>query len=439
MSLSTAAESAVSACLPVRLSFRDVYRSNYTYVWRSLLRLGVADATVDDAVQDVFIVVHRKLDDFEGRAAVRTWLFAIARRVAMRYRDRARRNAVDDEAEPETETSSVDRPDDALSRAEALRRLQFWLDELDDDKRAVFVLSEFEQMRAPEIADTLGVNLNTVYARLRAARLHVTRRARRHENLEGYRPLLRHHSSARKPSTAQRRHAWLVLSGKLGLAKTAVVTGTGLASGGLLTKLAVAASLVGGGTLAATAISGPAKDPAPVVASIGAVDTSDAPAKRRGTASRIVEEEEPSEHPLMVPPQPADAQTPDPVELAPSLQRRLDGAKVGRAGAKAPTNAPKATATVLSEASKPDPFATELTLFEQAKVAARRGETSRALALLARYKSEFPRGSFSIEAAALKVRTLCSGGRTDAARKEASAFGKRHPASKLVDPENPCG
>lgn len=437
MSLSTAAESAVSACLPIQLSFRDVYRSNYTYVWRSLLRLGVADATVDDAVQDVFIVVHRKLEDFEGRAAVRTWLFAIARRVAMRYRDRARRNAVDDDAEPETESANFGRPDDALSRAEALRRLQYWLDELDDDKRAVFVLSEFEQMRAPEIADTLGVNLNTVYARLRAARLHVTRRARRHENLEGYRPLLRHHSSARKPTPAQRHHAWLVLSGKLGLGKAAVITGTGLASGGLLTKLAVAASLVGGGSLAAAAIGSQSDDPAPVVASAGAIDTIDAPRGARGVASRIAEDEEPSEHPLMVPPQPPDAAAAEPVELAPSLQRRLDGAKSAR-GTKA-ARTPKATATVLSETSKPDPFATELSLFERAKVAARRGETTQALTLLRRYKSEFPRGSFSIEAAALRVRTLCADGRTDAARKEAAAFGKRNPSSKLVDPENPCG
>jgi RNA polymerase sigma-70 factor (ECF subfamily) len=79
-------------------SFRDVYRAHHAYVWRCLLRLGVDDAAVDDAVQDVFIVVHRKLDDFEGRAQIKTWLFAIARRVALRYRDRAKRKQHDDES-----------------------------------------------------------------------------------------------------------------------------------------------------------------------------------------------------------------------------------------------------------------------------------------------------------------------------------------------------
>ncbi|MEZ5243449.1 MAG: RNA polymerase sigma factor, partial [Acidimicrobiales bacterium] len=85
-SLGTAAESSVHLALRRKRrppSFRDVYRAHHAYVWRCLLRLGVDAATVDDAVQDVFIVVHRKLDDFEGRAAVKTWLFAIARRVAL--------------------------------------------------------------------------------------------------------------------------------------------------------------------------------------------------------------------------------------------------------------------------------------------------------------------------------------------------------------------
>ena len=55
--------------------------------------------------------------------------------------------------------------------AEALRQLDALLDELDEDKRVVFVLAELEQMSVPEIAQTLNVNVNTVYSRLRAARM----------------------------------------------------------------------------------------------------------------------------------------------------------------------------------------------------------------------------------------------------------------------------
>jgi RNA polymerase sigma-70 factor (ECF subfamily) len=61
-------------------------------------------------------------------------------------------------------------PDDQTAQAEGVRLLHKLLDELDDEKRAVFVLAELEQMSAPEIADAISVNLNTVYARLRAAR-----------------------------------------------------------------------------------------------------------------------------------------------------------------------------------------------------------------------------------------------------------------------------
>jgi len=57
-----------------------------------------------------------------------------------------------------------------VTRAEEVRLLHRILDRLDDDKRAVFVLAELEQMTAPEIAEALSVNLNTVYSRLRAAR-----------------------------------------------------------------------------------------------------------------------------------------------------------------------------------------------------------------------------------------------------------------------------
>jgi RNA polymerase sigma-70 factor (ECF subfamily) len=155
-----------------------VYRAHHAYVWRCLLRLGVDDAAVDDAVQDVFIVVHRKLDDFEGRAQIKTWLFAIARRVALRYRDRAKRKQHDDESSEEP-MSPTGNPDAALSHNEALRRLQDWLDELDDDKRAVFVFYEIEELAMSEVAEVVDCPLQTAYSRLRAAREHVEAAARR--------------------------------------------------------------------------------------------------------------------------------------------------------------------------------------------------------------------------------------------------------------------
>jgi RNA polymerase sigma-70 factor (ECF subfamily) len=147
-----------------------IYDAHFRYVWRCLRSLGVNDAALDDAVQDVFIVVQRKLSSFEGRSELATWLYGIALRVARRYRARARA-----EMAPRAELDAVDVPDgvDAESQLEHSERLVLArraLDALDDEKREVFVLSQVEQMSAPEIAAIVGVPVNTVYSRLRAAR-----------------------------------------------------------------------------------------------------------------------------------------------------------------------------------------------------------------------------------------------------------------------------
>lgn len=164
-------------------AFEDVYEEHFEFVWRSVRRLGVPDAAVDDAVQDVFVVVHRRGSEFEGRSSVRTWLFGIVVHVARAYR---RRKSLDAVADPDTlEDSGRRGPQAAAEAAEAMRVLYEVLDTLDDDKREVFVLMELEEMTAPEAADVLSVKLNTVYTRLRAARrdvdAEVQRRAARDE------------------------------------------------------------------------------------------------------------------------------------------------------------------------------------------------------------------------------------------------------------------
>lgn len=163
-------ERAAPAVTPApTLCFETVYEEHFDFVWRSLRRLGVRDALIDDAAQDVFVVVHKRLGDFEGRSSVKTWLFGVALRVARNYRRTAQRR--DAEALPETvaDTHSPG-PHEATAQAEAVRTLHALLDSLSDDRRAVFVMMELEQMSAPEVADALGVNLNTVYSRLRKAR-----------------------------------------------------------------------------------------------------------------------------------------------------------------------------------------------------------------------------------------------------------------------------
>jgi RNA polymerase sigma-70 factor (ECF subfamily) len=166
--------------------FAAVYEQNFDFVWRSLRRLGVPEASMDDAAQDLFIVVHRRLGEFAGRSSVRTWLFGIALRVAGDYRRRLRRKGAPlrplPDALPDTTRPG---PYEDLARREAARVLDGLLDALDDAKRAVFVLAELEQMTAPEIAEVLDVNVNTVYSRLRAARADFERAVARLQSRSG--------------------------------------------------------------------------------------------------------------------------------------------------------------------------------------------------------------------------------------------------------------
>src|SRR5262249_49177614 len=136
---------------------------------RGLKSLGVRDYALDDAVQDVFVVVHRRLAEFERRSSVRSWVFGIAIRVAHDYRRRERRKGGLEPLDFEVVDNARD-PHEEAAKAEALRELAIVLESLDDAKREVFVLAELEQLTAPEIAEALGVNVNTVYSRIRAAR-----------------------------------------------------------------------------------------------------------------------------------------------------------------------------------------------------------------------------------------------------------------------------
>jgi RNA polymerase sigma-70 factor (ECF subfamily) len=152
--------------------FDTVYAQNVGFVWRVLRGMGVSDALVEDAVQDVFVVVHRRLAEFDGRHSIRTWLFAIAYRVARDHLRRARRVRNQDPLEHQLKDVAP-MPDESAERSEALRVLSQLLGALDDEKRAVLVLTEIEGMTAQEIADATGVRLNTVYTRLRRARLQL--------------------------------------------------------------------------------------------------------------------------------------------------------------------------------------------------------------------------------------------------------------------------
>jgi len=159
---------------PTDLTPRRLYDSHFSFVWRNLRRLGVPDAIIEDAAQDVFLVVHRRWDSFDARwSSVETWLFGILMRVARNHRRSLRRRAW---AIPSTGDvvevvpSPAAGPAELVARREAVALLDRLLDSLDEEKRAIIVLVDVEQMSVPQAAESLEVNLNTAYWRLRTAR-----------------------------------------------------------------------------------------------------------------------------------------------------------------------------------------------------------------------------------------------------------------------------
>jgi RNA polymerase sigma-70 factor (ECF subfamily) len=158
------------------LDFSAIYDEHFAFVWRTARRLGVPEAAADDVVQDVFLVVHRRLHDYDGVTPVKYWILGmVVRVVAGHRRTFARKQSRDvphavDRDGAETLLSPDPAPVEQAEQAEALRLVVMLLDELDADKREVLVLAQFEEMSAVEIGACLGLNVNTVSGRLRAAR-----------------------------------------------------------------------------------------------------------------------------------------------------------------------------------------------------------------------------------------------------------------------------
>jgi RNA polymerase sigma-70 factor (ECF subfamily) len=153
------------------LSFAEIFRDHASFLWRAAVGLGVPESDADDLCQEVMLVVHRKLPTFDGRA-LKSWLYGICLRVCSDYRRsaRVRRERPTDQLPDSTLLPT--QPEDVDARRAELR-LRRVLDDLDDDKRAVFVLFEIEQLTLREIAEATDTPIQTVYSRLQAARAHV--------------------------------------------------------------------------------------------------------------------------------------------------------------------------------------------------------------------------------------------------------------------------
>jgi RNA polymerase sigma-70 factor (ECF subfamily) len=173
-------------------AFEDIYRDQFGFVWRGVRALGVADEAIDDVVQEIFVIAHQKLPEFEGRSQVRSWLSGILLNVVRHHRRtdyRKRPHVLSREAPTDVETlpATAGSPHDIAVAHEATLLLERILDDLEEKKREILVLAELEELPIPEIAEILGLNVNTVYSRLRLARQDFERFAARYRARERWR------------------------------------------------------------------------------------------------------------------------------------------------------------------------------------------------------------------------------------------------------------
>jgi RNA polymerase sigma-70 factor (ECF subfamily) len=148
---------------------RAIYVDQLAYMMGTLRRLGVHERDLEDVTHDVFVTVHRRLEGYDRARPIRPWLFGIGYRAASDYRKlaRHRREDMDHEIDAPDTTQPVDETLD-LEKKRAL--LLAALQDVELERRAVLLMHDLDGIGIPEVAEQLGIPLNTAYSRLRLAR-----------------------------------------------------------------------------------------------------------------------------------------------------------------------------------------------------------------------------------------------------------------------------
>lgn len=384
-----------------------LYREHHAFVWRVLRRCGVPEADLDDAVQDTFLVLVRRLDDFDGRAAITTWLYAVAVRVAStRRRSHTREDARRRTAGAGVHATRAIDPEAELSRVEAAHVLDELLEELDDSKRTVFVLAELEGVRVPEISRILGVNVRTIHSRLRLARERFgAALQRRHARDDGRARRARWTvqrlaaAADERPAPARRKAVAAGLLAEIGRGTMPALPGWQALTIAaptpflvpLAATLAIGGAVLGVGALAAAPRERPAVQ-----------------ADRERAPTRANEPTRPASTPAVVTPDLADlgdAPEASTASAAPQPEVRTPDVRGPDASASRP-RARRPTSTLGEETQ----------LLEEARTALARGDADAALRALDRHADRFPAAELADEARSTRLRALCRAGRSDDAR-----------------------
>lgn len=386
-----------------------LFRAHFEFVRRVLRRCGVTEANLDDAVQEVFLVVHRRIDDFEGRSSETTWLYAVAVRVASTLRRSAsREQARREKAGAQMHSVSEADPERELSRSEAAALLDRLLDELDTTKRTVFVLAELEGVPVPEIAQIMEANVRTTHSRLRLARKRFNDALQRHHAQESGRVTrssvraLARRSEPAPVEAGRARAAWAAVVVRISDGATPMAiawtgAGTAATTSGFWLPFALTVGLGAGGLGVAAVVAEP--DPVPAEPSV---------------AARIPRETTPAAK--LPPPSIARpvAQTP-----AAPIPPEVDVARPAATPVEPKVRKPKRRRAAEAPAVTASTLEAETALLEAARGKLRDSNPKAALLLLDQHKTHYAKGLLAAERRVTRVKALCLAGRVDEAEQVA--------------------
>ncbi|MBX7081975.1 MAG: sigma-70 family RNA polymerase sigma factor [Nannocystaceae bacterium] len=387
--------------------FHALYRANYGFVWHTVRRFGVDDAGVDDALQETFLTAYRRRDRWHG-GSPKSWLYAIARRVASNHRRSHQRRLQRDGA---WELAASDRVDDPRT-FDALHVVDRFMRELSDRDREVFVLSELEGLGGAEVADVLAIPASTAYDRIRNVREQFARHVQERDGL-----LAR--ARAQRPRATAR--AWAVLLARL---PEAPAPAPWWAASWSTTKLAIASAVAAGAIVVASAgrSGDAATSPAATLPEVAATISTP---HRDGEASPAVAE---------LPTQDVAAvaiAAASPAPVAPSASPAAERTASTSARRVPPPRAGSSRASVEPAAAAPR-TGEHTEWLTDAALRLRSGDAAAALALTDRHAADFPGSPLADVRLELRIESLCALGRGTQGRDEAAAWIRRAPRSPFA-------
>ena len=403
----------------IGVAFDALYQEQFRFAWSSLRRLGIPVHSIDDAVQELWLTAHRRLDTLKPEASARAWSFGIARRVASHYRRSESRRQRKLDA---FECVKSDAKADPASAHEGRLDLEALLSQLSESTRIAFVLSELEGWTAKEIASCVDANHNTVQSRVRIAKAQLRKHLAAADRATAIDEELAAYRDSTGPASGDARRCSALLAIKLAQPAMALAARGGAWAG-------LKSTLLAAGVACCVIVPMPSTQSHPTVASPVLVDVahdghSAPPAKPRSMFKRLERRSASGaahaerSHGPVVPEVSVSASAAVPV------RNRVTSRPVRRKSKRA------ASRKQLDEAPADD-LREQLALLRKAKSELDAGAHAEGLRTLATHARRYPGSSLADIRQRLEMDGLCSSGRADEARRLARSSGALGRSEKM--------